>query len=55
MPKFDGGSDPEAYFTWELKVDKIFHLHNYSEEKKLAMVSLEFDGYALIWWEQLST
>jgi hypothetical protein len=53
MPKFDGGSDPEAYFTWELKVDKIFRLHNYSEEKKLAMASLEFDGYALIWWEQL--
>ncbi|XP_066316097.1 uncharacterized protein [Miscanthus floridulus] len=23
------------------------------EEKKLAMASLEFDGYALIWWEQL--
>ena len=53
MPKFDGGSDPEAYFTWELKVDKIFRLHNYSEEKKLAMASLEFEGYALIWWEQL--
>jgi hypothetical protein len=31
MPKFDGGSDPEAYLTWELKVDKIFHVHNYSE------------------------
>ena len=53
MPKFEGGSDPEAYFTWELKVDKIFHLHNYTEGKKLAMASLEFDGYALIWWEQL--
>ena len=53
MPKFDGGSDPEAYFTWELKVDKIFRMHNYTEEKKLAMASLEFDGYALIWWEQL--
>ncbi|XP_066373518.1 uncharacterized protein [Miscanthus floridulus] len=53
MPKFDGGSDPEAYFTWELKVDKIFRLHNYSEDNKLAMASLEFDGYSLIWWEQL--
>jgi len=31
IPKFDGRSDPEAYFTWELKVDKIFRLHNYSE------------------------
>jgi hypothetical protein len=53
MPKFDGRSDPEDYFTWELKVEKIFRLHNYSEEKKLAMASLEFEGYALIWWEQL--
>jgi hypothetical protein len=34
-------------------VEKIFCLHNYSEEKKLAMTSLEFEGYALIWWEQL--
>lgn len=53
MPKFDGGSDPEAYLTWELKVDKIFRMHNYSEEKKLAMASLEFDDYALIWREQV--
>jgi cysteinyl-tRNA synthetase len=34
-------------------VEKIFRLHNYSEEKKLVMASLEFEGYALIWWEQL--
>jgi hypothetical protein len=53
MLKFDGRSDPKDYFTWELKVEKIFHLHNYSEENKLAMASLEFEGYALIWWEQL--
>jgi hypothetical protein len=53
MPKFDGGSDPEPYLTWELKVDKIIHLHNYSKEKKMAMTALEFDDCALIWWEQL--
>jgi hypothetical protein len=53
MPKFDSRSNPEDYFTWELKVEKIFRLHNYSEEKKLAMASLEFEGYAVIWWEQL--
>ena len=53
MPKIDGRSDPEDYFTWELKVEKIFRLHNYSEEKKLAMASLEFEGYAIISWEQL--
>jgi hypothetical protein len=51
IPKFDGGSDPETYLTWELKVDKIFRLHNYSEENKMAMAALEFDDYALIWWE----
>jgi glycogen debranching enzyme len=53
MPKFDRGSDPEAYLTWELKVDKIFCVHNYSEQRKMAMATLEFDGYALIWWEQM--
>jgi hypothetical protein len=53
IPKFDGGSDPDAYLTWELKVDKIFHMHNYSDVKKMAMAALKFDDYALIWWEQL--
>jgi hypothetical protein len=36
-----------------LKVDKIFRKHNYSKEKKMTMTALEFDDYALIWWEQL--
>lgn len=48
IPKFDEGSDLETYLIWELKVDKIFRLHNYSEEKKMAMAALEFDDYDLI-------
>ena len=36
-----------------MKVDKIFRLHNYEEEKKIAMASLEFQDYVLIWWEQV--
>jgi hypothetical protein len=28
-------------------------MHNYSEEKKVAMASLEFEVYANIWWEQV--
>jgi hypothetical protein len=28
-------------------------MHTYFEEKKMAMTSLEFDDYALIWWEKL--
>jgi len=53
MPKFEGTSDPDAYLTWELKVKNIFCMYNYSEEKKVHMDALDFDGYALIWWEQI--
>ena len=56
MPKFNESNDPEEYLSWALKVDKIFRLHNYEEEKKIAMASLEFQDYVLIWWEKsLST
>ena len=53
MPKFSGCNDPEDYLSWALKVDKIFCLHNYEEEKKIAMTSLELQDYVLIWWEQV--
>lgn len=53
MPKFSGSNDPEDYLSWALKVDKIFRLHNYDEEEKVAMASLEFQDYVLIWWEQV--
>lgn len=43
MPKFKGEEDADAYIDWELKVDKIFRVHNYFEEKKVAMASLEFE------------
>ena len=55
MPKFKGEEDPNAYIDWELKVEKIFRIHNYSEEKKVAMASLEFEDYASIWWEDLKS
>jgi hypothetical protein len=45
--------DADNYLSWAIKVDKIFQMHNYSEEKKVAMASLEFEGYANIWWEQV--
>ena len=52
MPKFKGEENSEAYIDWELKVEKIFRIHNFSEEKKVAMASLEFEDYANIWWEE---
>lgn len=53
MPKFNGSNDPEEYLSWALKVDKIFPLHNFEEEKKITVASLEFQDYVLIWWEQV--
>ncbi|KAK1618785.1 hypothetical protein QYE76_024302 [Lolium multiflorum] len=35
-------------------VDKIFRIHNFSEAKKVAMASLEFEGYANVWWEEVN-
>ena len=31
----------------------IFRVLNYSEQKKMAMATLEFDGYALNWWDEI--
>ena len=51
MPKFKGEEDLDAYIDWELKIEKIFRIHNYSKEKKVAMASLELEDYASILWE----
>jgi hypothetical protein len=53
MPKFKGDNDADAYLSWAIKVYKIFRVHNYSEENKVAMASLEFEDYANVWWEQV--
>src|SRR3954466_12864308 len=53
MPKFKGDYNPEEYLKWALKVDKIFRVHNFSEAKKVAMASLEFEEYANVWWEKV--
>jgi hypothetical protein len=54
MPKFQGEEDPDAYSSWVLKGDKIFHIHNLSNVKKVSMASLEFEGYANAWWEEVN-
>ncbi|KAK1680231.1 hypothetical protein QYE76_041079 [Lolium multiflorum] len=32
IPKFEGGVDVEEYLTWELKIEKLWRLHDYTEE-----------------------
>ena len=33
----------------------IFDCHNYSEENKVKLAVVEFQDYALVWWDQLVT
>nr|XP_051202024.1 uncharacterized protein LOC127315589 [Lolium perenne] len=51
IPEFSGRSDPEKYLEWEMRVNQIFYGHNYSEEKKVRVASMEFTEYALVWWD----
>ncbi|KAK1641558.1 hypothetical protein QYE76_059363 [Lolium multiflorum] len=51
IPKFEGGADVEEYLTWELKIEKLWRLHDYTEDRKVKLASSEFDGYALCWWD----
>ena len=45
----------EEYLAWELKIEKLWRLHDYSEDRKIKLASSEFEGYALFWWENFVT
>ena len=47
IPSFQGKNDPEVYLEWEKKVKFIFECHNYSEEKNVKLVVIEFTDYAI--------
>jgi len=53
IPSFKGKSDPKAYLEWEMKIEQLFACYNYTKEKKLKVIAMEFTDYALIWWNQL--
>lgn len=52
IPIFSGSTDVEEYLTWELKIDMLFRMHNYSNERKLLLVSNDLADYATHWWER---
>ncbi|KAL5570316.1 hypothetical protein UlMin_026891 [Ulmus minor] len=53
IPSFQGKNDPGAYLEWETKIEMVFDCHNYSEIKKVKLVAIEFNDYAIVWWDQL--
>jgi hypothetical protein len=40
IPRFEGGTDVE-------EIEKLWRLHDYTEDRKIKLASSEFDGYAL--------
>jgi hypothetical protein len=43
----------EDYLTWELRIKTLWRLHASIEDKKVRLVSSEFDSYALRWWDNI--
>ena len=52
MSSFEGTTEVEVYLAWELKVDKLFRMNRYSDQRKLDLVVASLDGYAATWWER---
>ena len=50
---FKGKTDPEAYLEWERKLEMIFDIHRYLEEKKVQLAVVEFTDYVMVYWERL--
>nr|KYP69622.1 Retrovirus-related Pol polyprotein from transposon 17.6 [Cajanus cajan] len=53
LPQFFGKDDVESYLDWEMKVEQLFACHRVSEERKVPLAALSFQGHAMYWWTAL--
>jgi hypothetical protein len=54
MPKFVVSTDVEEYLNWELKVEKLWRMHEYIEGKKIKLASSKFDDYPpIVTWRAM--
>ena len=53
IPSFEGKCDPDVYMVWETKIEQFWSCHNFPEHKKVQLAALEFNEYALIWWDNM--
>jgi len=53
LPHFHGKENVETYLDWEMKVEQLFACHNMSEENKVSLATLSFQGNAMYWWTTL--
>uniref|UniRef100_A0A151UIQ7 CCHC-type domain-containing protein n=1 Tax=Cajanus cajan TaxID=3821 RepID=A0A151UIQ7_CAJCA len=53
LPSFHDKDNVETYLDWEMKVEQLFSCHGISEEKKVSLAILSFQGHAMYWWTSL--
>ncbi|RDX94570.1 hypothetical protein CR513_23030, partial [Mucuna pruriens] len=53
IPPFAGKDDPNDY-DWEMKVKQNFECIDCKDMIKVKLIALSFEGYALIWWNDIS-
>jgi len=53
LPHFHGTENVEIYLDWEMKVEQLFTCHGVSEERKVPLATLSFQGNAMYWWTSL--
>uniref|UniRef100_A0A151UEW9 CCHC-type domain-containing protein n=1 Tax=Cajanus cajan TaxID=3821 RepID=A0A151UEW9_CAJCA len=47
LPQFFEKDDVESYLDWEMKVEQLFACHKVSEERKVPLATLSFQGHAM--------
>jgi len=50
FPHFYGKENVETCLDWEMKVEQLFAFHRVSEERKVPLATLSFEGNAMHWW-----
>ena len=53
LPHFYGKENVETYLDWEMKVEQFFACNHVSEERKVPLATLSFQGNAMYWWTAL--
>jgi len=53
LPHFYGKEDVKIYLDREMKVEQLFACHRVSEERKVPLATLSFQGNAMYWWTSL--
>ena len=48
-PTFAGKVDPDAYITWENRMEYIFDYYRYSKARKIALAAAQLTDNALAW------